>query len=164
MKTIKGALLALIIIAILSGSVYMLMVMDVIPAPAFLQRIPVVGEQLQPGSKRALTPEERLQEKYSALEKELATRDQQIKEMQAQLNQVEKQLQGAEAANKELQAENESLTKQIEELETGQRNQQAAYKDMARYFTGNEGSGCCRTNIPATRAGYYWHSRGNGTP
>ena len=57
----KGALLALIIIAILSGSVYV--DGNGCDSCRFLQRIPVVGEQLQPGSKRALTPEERLQEK-----------------------------------------------------------------------------------------------------
>ena len=134
MNAIKGGLLTLIIVAIISGSVYMLMVMDVITAPAVLQKVPVVGERLQPKGKVVLTAEEKLQEKRAQLEKGIAQRDEDMEELQSQLQEADKQLKSAAALNKELQSENEALAKQIEDLQIGRANQQSAYKDMASYF------------------------------
>jgi flagellar motility protein MotE (MotC chaperone) len=135
MNIIKGGLLTLIVVAIISGSVYMLMVMDIIPAPALLQKLPVVGERLVPENKVLLTAEEKLQEKSAQLEKDLTQRDEEIEELQSQLEEADKEIKRVATLNQELQSENESLKQQIEDLQTGRANQQAAYKDMANYFT-----------------------------
>lgn len=135
MKSIKAGLLTLIIVAIASGAVYMLMVMDVIPTPGFMKGLPVIGKHLQAEGRTALTAEEKLSQDKAQLQEDLGKRDSEIKKLQAELNEADKQLKRAEALIKELQKENESLANQIEELQSNRVNQQSAYKDMASYFS-----------------------------
>lgn len=134
MKGLKGALLALIILAIMSGAVYMLMVMDVIPSPAFVENIPVLGERLASDQVK-LSPEEQLKRDKAQMSEELVQRETEFKKLEATLAETRKLLNNAEKSNKELQTEIKSLTEQLEQLKTRQSSQQSAYQDMARYFT-----------------------------
>lgn len=129
----KRLLLILIIAAIICGAVFMLMVMDVIPAPSFMKSLPVIGDKFF-ASETDLTPAEKQEKARQTIQDQLDNRDKELAKLEADFNEASQKLKKAEQEKQELQAQVVALNEQLVQLKLQNTNQQAAYKDLASYF------------------------------
>ncbi len=128
-------ILVFLILVIMGAGYYFLMKMEILPTPAFLKNIPIIGTHLSPDTSKEVDQAHESINEIDQLESQLNEKKDEIDKLNIELKSLQKQLEESQKGQLALQEQVLQLQDEIDKCKVLRSNKEDTYKNLAEYYS-----------------------------